>query len=173
MKILIETTRLVIREINQSDREDMFEMDSNPSVHRYIFNKPVVDILEIDDAIEYIQKQYIQYGIGRWAIADKVSNEMLGWCGIKYITEPLNGYLNIYDLGYRFKQKHWGKGYATEACNAIIEYAKSNLETNKLTATVDPRNNGSIRVLEKLGFKFKETFDYDGTPSIWCEFDLK
>ena len=49
------------------------------------------------------------------------TNEMIGWCGLKLLTEPVNGRVNFYDLGYRFKQRHWGKGYASEACNAFFK----------------------------------------------------
>lgn len=115
MKINLETQRLLIREIELTDIDDMFEMDSDPEVHKYIDQKPVTSKEEMVKVIEMLQKQYAENDIARWAVVDKTSGEMVGWCGLKFFREPLNGLVNVYEHGYRFKQKHWGKGYATES----------------------------------------------------------
>ena len=173
MTTKLNTERLILREILATDRDDLYEMDSDHQVPKFIFNQPVQSMEEIDNAIKYIQNQYIENGIGRWAVVSLDTNEMIGWCGLKLLTEPVNGRVNVYDLGYRFKQRHWGNGYASEACNAIIDYAKNKLKLDSLIATVHPENTGSKNVLKKLGFNFGEQFDYDGSPAIWCELNLE
>ncbi|MGX1753539.1 GNAT family N-acetyltransferase [Sphingobacterium mizutaii] len=172
MSPISETKRLILRQISLTDRIDMFEMDSDPLVHRYIFNQPIESIQEIDEAIQFIQKQYQENGIGRWAIVKKDNMEMIGWCGLKYIDYPLNGRSNFYDLGYRLKRKHWGNGYASEACIATVIYAKEVMNLKNLYATVHPENIGSLNVLKKMGFEIGEIFDYEGSPSFFCELDL-
>lgn len=166
---IIDTERLIIREIFPEDANDLFEMDADHEVHQYIENKPVNSIEEIYQVIEMIRKQYMDHGIARWAVVDKVSQECLGWCGLKFFQEPLNGYQDFYELGYRFKRKHWHKGYATESAKAILDYAYENLAIRDIFAIVDPRNENSKKVLRKLGFNFINTFDYDGDSTDWFE----
>ncbi len=79
----------------------------------------------------------------------------------------MNGYLEYYDLGYRLIRKHWGKGYATEACTTIIQYAFEENIMNTIHGAVDLRNQASINVLEKLKFKFSNEFDLDGIQHGW------
>lgn len=97
---------------------------------------------------------------------------MIGWCGLKFYREPLNGLVNIYEHGYRFKQKHWGKGYATESSKAIIDWGFKNLNTEIIYAITHLENKASMHVLTKLGFELKEVFQYD--ENLECNwFELK
>jgi [ribosomal protein S5]-alanine N-acetyltransferase len=169
MKVLIETERLFLRETNFTDDSDMFEMDSDPEVQLYIENKPVKTIEEIHKVLENLKNQYSENGIGRWAVVDKETNECVGWCGLKYFKQELNNHINFYELGYRFKKKHWGKGYATESSNAVLEYGFNTFKVKSIYAITDPQNINSKKVLIKLGFDFKETFDYEGDLTDWYE----
>ena len=88
MKIFIETERLILREIMPIDEDAMWEMDSDPMVHQYLGNKPVTHIDQIREAMQYIRQQYLDNGIGRWAMVDKNTNNFLGWTGLKLVKEP-------------------------------------------------------------------------------------
>ncbi len=164
---LINTLRLQIRPILESDVGDLFEMDSDLEVHRFLEQSPLKEKNHQLEIIRMIQEQYRRLGIGRWAVVDRNTNECLGWAGLKKCLEPLNGYLEYYDLGYRLKRKHWGKGYATEACTTIIQYAFEENILNTIHGAVDLRNQASINVLEKLKFKFSNEFDLDGIQHGW------
>lgn len=168
--IRLETPRLIIRPLSEEDIDDWFEMDSDPEVRKYIDQSPNQSKEEIAEVLKMIQQQYVDNGIGRWAVLDKESGEMLGWCGLKYFKEPLNGLVNIYEHGYRFKQKHWGKGLATESSNAILNWGFENLGVDKFYAITDPENIGSRHVLEKLGFEFKEMFQFELFDNLDCTF---
>ena len=169
MKIIIETERLILRELEYADESDLFEMDSDPEVHLYIENNPVKSIVDVRKAIENLKAQYSKNGIARWAVVHKLTNECLGWSGLKYFNEPLNKHVNFYELGYRFKKKHWGKGYATESSKAVLDYGFQHLKADSLFAITDPNNLNSKKVLFKLGFERRNTFDYDGDPTDWFE----
>lgn len=169
MHILIETERLILREVEYIDENDLFEMDADPAVHLYIENNPVKSIDEITKVIKQLKEQYIKNGIARWAVVDKTTNECVGWSGLKYSNQTINNHTNFYDLGYRFKRKHWGKGFATESSIAILNYGFEKLNTEKIFAITDPKNINSKKVLTKLGFEFMETFDYHGDPTDWFE----
>lgn len=169
MKILAETERLILRELEYTDEKDLFEMDSDPEVHLFIENKPVKSIDEITKVIEMLKVQYKENGIARWAVVDKMTNECVGWSGLKYFNQPLNNHNYFYELGYRFKKKHWGKGYATESSLAILEFGFKHLKMHSVFAITDPKNLKSKHVLIKLGFKFVKTFTLDGEPTDWFE----
>lgn len=167
MKIYAETERLILREIVPSDIDGMFELDSDPEVHKYLGNKPVQDKQQIAAVIDFIRKQYLDYGIGRWAIVDKKTNEFMGWAGLKYVTEETNGQQNFYDLGYRLIRRHWGKGIATEAAQASLDYGFNDMKLEKLHGIADCQNIGSNKILTKIGFDLVETFNVDDIACNW------
>ncbi|TDS17510.1 GNAT family N-acetyltransferase [Sphingobacterium paludis] len=167
MKIYVETERLILREILPADIDGMFELDADPAVHHYLGNNPVKSIEQIPAIIEFIRKQYVDYGIGRWAVIDKRTNDFLGWAGLKYITEEQNGHIRYYDLGYRFIKRYWGKGFATEAAIATLDYGFNTLGLKEIVAIADCQNKGSNNVLRKVGFTFTNVFEIDGVPHNW------
>ena len=122
MKIFAETERLILREILPTDVEGMYQLDADPDVHKYLGNKPVTSREQTLEVINFIRQQYIDNGIGRWAIINKKSNEFLGWTGLKLVTDETNHHKNYYDLGYRLIKKYWGKGIATESACASLDY---------------------------------------------------
>lgn len=170
----LETTRLYLREINESDKEAMFELDSNPNVQKYVGNNPVTSIDQINEVIANLQAQYEKFGIARWAVIDKERDKFIGWAGWKYIDLEINKHSNHYDLGYRFLEKEWNKGYATECVNALIEFGKNNLDSNKLYAYTNSQNNTSNHILMKSGFTLIEKFiDEDGDICNWFKLKVK
>ncbi len=166
-EIFIETERLILREILPTDEEGLFELDSNPKVHTYLGNNAVENIDQIREAIKKIRQQYIDNGIGRWAIIDKETNNFIGWSGLKFVTETTNNHINFYDLGYRLIEQYWGKGIATETTKATLQYAFETLNVTEIFAMCEIGNVSSKNVLEKSGFKFIETFDFDGIKHNW------
>lgn len=169
MKDPIETERLLLRELLLSDVDGMFELDSNPKVHLFLGNKPVKDIDESLSQIKNIQQQYENFGIGRWAVILKETNEFLGWSGIKFITNEINNHKDFYEIGYRFIEKHWGKGFATEAGKAFIEYAFNVMKIDAVYAYADAGNENSRKILEKLGLHYVNSFEYEEELEVWYE----
>jgi RimJ/RimL family protein N-acetyltransferase len=170
MEYLLETPRFLLREIVPSDVDDLFELDSNPAVHEFLGNQPIQDKRDLEKVIASLQRQYAENGIGRWAVIDKQSKEFVGWAGLKFERELINGTSNYYDLGYRIKQKYWGKGIATECAQALINYALDKLELREIYAITDPSHEISKKILRKVGFSFVERFDYEGEATDWFEF---
>ncbi|WDF70212.1 GNAT family N-acetyltransferase [Sphingobacterium oryzagri] len=169
MIIYAETERLILREILPTDIEGMFELDSNPEVHRYLGNNPVKDKNSIIDIIAFIRQQYQDFGIGRWAVVDKQTNDFIGWCGLKYIIDETNGHNHYYDLGYRLIQRYWGKGFATEAAQATLRYGFDKLELPVIYAIAACENEGSNNVLKKIGFTYIEGFQDDQIACNWYQ----
>ncbi len=171
MKIFAETERLILREILPTDVEGMYELDADPEVHKYLGNNPVTSREQTVEVMNFIRQQYIDHGIGRWAIIDKKSNEFLGWTGLKLVTDEINNHKNYYDLGYRLLKKYWGQGIATESAFASLEYAFDKLDAKEVYAMADCENNGSNNILKKVGLNFIETFDLKGVKHNWYKID--
>lgn len=164
---MIETERFLIRPLLAEDAAGIFELDSNPKVHAYLGNNPIKTFTEAENVIRFIQKQYEDLGIGRWAIIEKSTGNFAGWTGFKYITEPINHHINYHDLGYRLIEKYWGKGVATETAKACLKHAFETLNLNEVYGICDVENAGSKNVLQKCGFQLLETFNYDNIPHYW------
>lgn len=173
MKIFAETERLILREILPTDAEGMFELDSDPDVHKYLGNKTVSSKNESIDVISFIRQQYRDNGVARWAIIDKKTNDFVGWAGLKFVTDLMNNHINYHDIGYRLIKRYWGQGIATEAAIASLRFAFDTLHLNEVYAVADCENKGSNRILSKIGLKFIETFDLDGVKHNWYKIDQK
>ncbi|MEO8761606.1 MAG: GNAT family N-acetyltransferase [Bacteroidia bacterium] len=169
MKIFAETDRLILREIMPADRNGLFAIDSDPDVNKYLGKKPVETIEQIDDVIAFIRKQYIDNGIGRWAMIERDSNNFIGWCGLKLVKELTNKHINYYDLGYRLNKNYWGKSLGTEAANATLQYGFNIMKLKDMYAIADSENIASKNILQKVGLKYVNTFKLDDTDHDWFE----
>lgn len=168
MKTSIETERLLLREMLPTDDLGMFELDSNPAVHLYLGNNPVKSIEKSREMIAIIRQQYLENGIGRWAVILKETGEFIGWSGLK-LEKNVNGHQTYYDLGYRFIQKYWGKGYAFETAKAFVDFGFNEMQLPVINAYADFDNLNSRKVLEKVGMKFVNSFELDGVEEVWYE----
>lgn len=151
----IETRRLWLRELTPDDAEFIYNLNSNPEVIKYTGDPPFSSIEEAKQfLIEY--DHYDLNGFGRWGVVLKSTDQLIGWCGLK---SHENG---LIDIGFRFLEEHWRKGYATESCFASIFWAWANTSINSIIGRADLRNKASIAVLEKCGLeKIKEeAFDH-------------
>lgn len=158
--VLIETERLVLRESVVGDAPDLFEMNSNPEVLKYTGDLAFTSVEETEELIRnYID--YKKYGYGRWTTIVKATNEVIGFCGLKYLED-----IHETDLGYRWKQRHWGKGYATEAGMACLQYGFKNLGLEQIVAQVLEENKASVRVLEKIGMAYWKQLHTEENPGL-------
>lgn len=171
MKIYVETDRLILRELVPGDENGIFELDSDPEVHRYLGNHPITHIGQARDIIQLVRKQYTDNGIGRWAIIEKNTQSFVGWTGLKLVRERINNHIDYYDLGYRLIKRYWGKGFATETALASLKYGFNELRLTEVYAMADTENTGSNRVLTKAGLNFIECFTYDGAEHNWYRID--
>ncbi|MBQ4820971.1 GNAT family N-acetyltransferase [Aquimarina sp. MMG016] len=166
MKIHIETERLIIRDLEKYDTKGIFELDSDPDVHEYLGKKPIKTMEEAKQVIDFIRNQYVENGIGRWAIIDKKTEDFIGWAGLKY-EQVLRKDFSYYDLGYRLRKKYWGNGIATETAIESLKYGFEKLDLKEIGAAADVNHLASNKILKKIGLKFIETFDFEGVTHNW------
>jgi RimJ/RimL family protein N-acetyltransferase len=87
MNIKLESERLLFRPFELYDAEALYNMDNNPNVHKYLWQKPTLELDESIQTIKYLQKQYNENGIGRFSTILKETNELIGWTGIKFVKD--------------------------------------------------------------------------------------
>ncbi|MEL7531040.1 MAG: GNAT family N-acetyltransferase [Bacteroidota bacterium] len=168
MKTLIETERLLLREITLADKEEMFQLHANAEVQKYTGEPPLESMAEMEQAIRTRVSDYKKYGYGRWASFLKNDGQFIGWAGLAYLPE-----FDEIDLGYRFLPQYWGMGFATEASQAILKYGFDKLELSRIIAIAMKENKASIRVMEKVGMEFDKYAPYEaGGEDVawyWCD----
>lgn len=173
MNLILESKNLIYKPMCLEDAVALFEMDKNPNVHKYLWQKPILDIKEVYDYIEMVNKQYITNKIGRFSTFLKETNELIGWTGIKYVNDHVeNGNTNFYDYGYRLNEKFWNKGFATEASRTWLNYGFNEMKIEEMNAYTHSENGASNHVLQKVGFKFMEDYP-DKENVIWRWWQLK
>ena len=149
---VIETERLMLRQFVPADAPFILELLNEPSFIQNIGDRHV---RTLSDAEGYLETgpitSYAKNGFGLYLVQRKESNESIGMCGL-IKREALD---NV-DVGYAFLPRYWSKGYALESVLAVMEYAKNIVQLDRVVAIVDPNNQGSIRVLEKSGFRFEK-----------------
>ncbi|HET9212113.1 MAG TPA: GNAT family N-acetyltransferase [Thermoanaerobaculia bacterium] len=149
MKVL-ETDRLVLRRMSAEDAEFILGLLNEPSWLRYIGDRGV---RTLEDARAYILKgpvdMYNRLGFGLYLTELKEGHVPIGICGL-----VKRDFLEDVDIGFALLPAFWGQGYAHEAASAVMEYAKGALGLKRLVAITNPDNQSSIRLLEKLGFRF-------------------
>lgn len=144
----LETNRLVLKCVDQSDRDFIFEEFQNDFINRYLYDEePMTDISQADELINFYtlaepRKQ------NRWVLIDKTTNKKLGTCGY-HLWNPDHKEVEI---GFELMEQHTGKGYMQEAVEAIIEFARQKMKVERINAIVSINNINCIKLLEKLRF---------------------
>ena len=148
---VIETERLNLREVSESDAAFVLELLNDPDFVRHVADRGV---RTLEDARRYVAERftaaYRRDGFGFWLVEPKESGLPAGICGLVK-RDALPGV----DVGYAFLPPFRSKGYAYESASAVVAYAREALGLKRIYAIVNPENAVSIRVLEKLGMKFE------------------
>ena len=157
MKLVLETSRLRLREMTAEDLDFIAEMLGDPQVMRYYPR-----VCTRDESAAWIARQRARYardGFGFWLAAIKESNEPVGQAGL--LMQDLDGVMQV-GLGYLVHRSYWRRGFAFEACEGILAYAFETLKMGRVVCPIRPENAPSRRLAEKLGMAAARRTDYAG-----------
>jgi RimJ/RimL family protein N-acetyltransferase len=162
---VLETPRLTLRQFTEGDVGNLFDLNSDPEVMRYLTGGTPTPREEIRDQI--IPVHLAVYDrldrLGTWAAESTASGEFLGW--FHFRPGPDADITNV-DLGYRLHRSAWNKGYATEGSRALIRMGFTELAVERVFAHTMTANTASRHVLEKCGLTLVRTVPYDGPFAI-------
>ena len=148
---MLETERLLLRRFTERDVDAVFALRGDAEIMRFIRSPQKRQ--ESVNWLKLVSSLWETERIGFCAVIEKRSGALVGWCGLWRLKET-----GETEIGYAIDRRFWGKGLATEAARAFLDYGFETLKLDKIAAVARPENIGSRRVMEKLGM----TFDYTG-----------
>lgn len=160
---MLETKRLIIRKIILSDVEQLHKLLSNSEVMRFSVSGP----MSFERTEQFVQdtiKSYDKYQLAMWAVELKENATFIGISGF-FSLNTQNEHELEYEIGFRFLPEYQGQGLATEATEAIKQYAFNNIKVKRFVAFIAPENVASIRVAEKIGMYYVRDELYKGIPA--------
>ncbi len=158
----LTTDRLILRYFQQDDFKELHALLSDPEVMRFSLNGPY----NKEKSAEFLEKSLEQarkQEPSLYAVFDKVSGAFIGSCGL--YLQRING-KERWELGYRLLPKYWGQGLASEAAQAVKNYAFSSLGLTGLISIIEPENIGSIKVAKRNGFTLESSMLYNKKISV-------
>jgi ribosomal-protein-alanine N-acetyltransferase len=147
----IHTTRLTLRPLAEADAPVLFRINQSEGVLAYF---PNPNPPPLDRVQRFIQQQGLhwqKYGYGNWGILPEGNTEIIGWAGLQFLPE-----LDQTEVGFLLDRPFWGKGYATEAAQASLDFGFGILNLKHIIALVHPHNHASIRVIDKCGLEYQD-----------------
>jgi len=159
----IETERTILRNFIIDDAEEFYALNLDKEVLKYTGDQPFENVQASKDFLTNYD-QYEKYGVGRFAVIEKATSKLIGWCGLKYNPDK-----DEYDIGFRFFRDYWNRGFATETAERCLGFGLNELGIARIVGRAMKENKASIKVLEKIGMTFKETFDFEGHEGVIYE----
>ncbi len=156
----LETERLVLRMFRESDTDAYAEMLADPEVMRFLDGKPLSRQEAWRNMAMLIGHWHLR-GYGFWAVEEKSGGELVGRVGC-WRPEGWPGF----EVGWALRRRFWGRGYATEAARASVEYAFESLGQTRVLSLIAPDNVNSIRVAERLGERPRGEWEVFGMKVI-------
>lgn len=147
--VIADSERLFLRHLHITDDQALDLVFGDPEVMYY--GPGAQNRQWVREWLRGCLESYQTAGFGMWGIVEKSSRSVMGCCGFRRLRTP-DGPAEI-ELGYRLARRYWGRGYATEAARAALDYGFKTLCLPRLIAVIDPRNVASLRVAEKIGMK--------------------
>lgn len=145
----LQTARLLLRPFDDGDREAIFALQSNARVMRWWNSPPWTERSQADAFLASCRRMADEGSGAKFALQAHEDGAFVGWCSM-FGWNPVYRSLGI---GYCLAEVAWGRGLATEAVRAMLQWAYGALDLNRVDAELDTRNPASARVLEKLGFQ--------------------
>jgi ribosomal-protein-alanine N-acetyltransferase len=162
MTTLLSSPRCILTGLEPRDTGFILELLNSPGWLTYIGDRQIKTSAA---ALNYIEQgpnaSFREHGFGLFLVKDKVSGASMGLCGL--IKRPE---LPVPDLGFAFLTDFQGRGFATEAAAAVIDWTRNNFQFPTIAGITTTHNQASMRVLEKLGFTWEKTIPWKGEPDL-------
>jgi RimJ/RimL family protein N-acetyltransferase len=157
----METERLLLRRLAPTDADDLFALDADPEVRRYLDAPRAPTRKEVDAALGRMLAA-ARPGRGFFAAIEMETGDFVGWFHFRSDTESPD----VVDLGYKLRRASWGRGYATEGARALVDRGFEEGSVRRVVATALTANAASRRVMEKCGLRLVGHFRHNGHPAV-------
>lgn len=155
---VIKTERLILRPWKKSDLEAFARLNADAKVMEYF--PSILSCKESDDLANRISSKLEEQGWGLWAVSVPDIVDFIGFIGLAEPSFQAH-FTPAVEIGWRLAFDHWGKGYATEGANAVLEYGFKTLNLNEIVSFTAIQNMRSRRIMEKIGMHHDQKDDFD------------
>jgi ribosomal-protein-alanine N-acetyltransferase len=157
---VLETARLRLRPIVMTDEGDLFRIFSDPEVNRWTGGpRPrEASVTAVQVAVEHWERK----GYGIWVLTDRQTGRFVGRCGLRWLDD-----IGETELLYTLPRELWGRGLATEASFAALDFGFGPAGLRRILALALPDNGPSRRVMEKVGMRLEKTVPFRDSPAVW------
>ena len=153
----LRTERLLLRAIQQEDVDDYYErLFADPEVMRFLPGGQPLPRERLDGLVERSHGHWKEHGYGVWIVCDRGDGEIRGQCGLRYVDE-----VEETEILYAYSRSSWGRGLATEAARATLDFGFEQTRLQRIVAYAVPDNTASTRVMEKLEMR------HEGEDRLW------
>lgn len=164
MTTITETPRLRLRTFSLDDAETYYrQIRSDPEVTRYLLSGTRESVDATARLLERFMSEYGQRGFGIWAVEEKATGALIGHAGLHKMGDA-----DDIEVAYAFTRSAWGKGYATEAGRACLDYGFTTAQLPIIYGVAVPDNMASRSVLLKLGMTFEGIVDRYYNATLAC-----
>lgn len=153
----LTTPRLILRPWSPSDADRLFTIIQEEDMFKYFPQTRAPERPWVDKYIKRHLAHWQEHGYGHWAVVNRADDEVIGWNGLEYLPET-----GETEVAYLLSRQAWGRGFATEAAGAALEFGLVNCQLHPIIGLVHPDNISSIRVLEKIGLALNNRANYWG-----------
>ncbi|MBU1008098.1 GNAT family N-acetyltransferase [Candidatus Dependentiae bacterium] len=164
--IILQSKRLYFRPFVEGDLEMLYELYSDPDVMKQI-KAPIelfmgnINKKSVKEMLQHFIEDQKKHGFSKWAAFENDTGDFVGRIGLSSTENHKTAY-----AGYILHKRHWGKGYSTEAVQAIVKWAFENTNLEAITAATTPEHKASIRVMEKANMRFNQNFTFKGIEFV-------
>jgi RimJ/RimL family protein N-acetyltransferase len=163
---VIETERLRLRGHRLDDFIHCAAMWADPDVTRYIGGKPLTEEESWTRLLRYVGHWWL-LGFGYWVVEEKATGNFAGEIGFADYKRDLESSLKgVPEIGWVLASPAQGKGYATEAVRAAVEWGDAHFQSARTACIIAPENAASIRVAVKCGYRELKSMTYKGQPTL-------
>ncbi|HEX2206437.1 MAG TPA: GNAT family N-acetyltransferase [Longimicrobium sp.] len=159
MTVVLQTPRLLLRELTDQDHEALYEMYRDERMNRYLGGPPPPREEYWRRVRETWPAYYARHGFGLWATVRRADGRLMGRCGL--LSQEVDGERHV-EVAYALAPEFWGRGYATEVARALRHHAFRTLDAPHLISLIRPENAASIAVAERNGMTFWKMADFRG-----------
>ena len=160
---ILETDRLILRDLQESDLSALIALNQDPEVMQY-FPKPYSQAESLR-LYQSIQDEVKAYGYSLWAVEEKTSQEFIGLVGLHHSDLRIFAGKEAVEIGWRLRKEFWNRGYATEAAQACLDFAFQQAGLSEVYSFTSLLNQPSQKVMQKLGMEFVKEFDNEKVPA--------
>lgn len=158
-----ETERLLLRKFEPNDLDAYTaRIFGDAEVLRYLPKRDAPAHERAQKTMDFFNAHWDKFPYGPWAVVEKASGELMGHCGLRFLDE-----IQETEVLYALGQDYWGKGYATEAARASVEFGFNQVGLERIIALAVPENIASRKVMEHCGLKYEKDVQLFGLNCVY------